>query len=129
VTSLDRGQSIPPPVPAVGPPEAASAGGLTTIYSGSRHSTGATFVTANGRPLDARTDLRKESATAFDWGYEGCGAPAQLALAILAHHLADDGMARRYNQHFVRSVIRGLPSARWTMTGTEIDAVLPASVH
>jgi len=102
---------------------------VTDIYSGTRHSNGATFVTVNGRPLSTRTDFRKESSTAFDWGYEGCGAPAQLALAILAHHLADDQRARRYYQHFLRSVIRGLPSERWILTRAEIGAVLPAGGH
>lgn len=36
--------------------------------------------------LNARTDIRKH-ATSFGWGYGGSG-PAQLALAILAHHFA-----------------------------------------
>lgn len=96
------------------------------VYSGTRRSNGATFVTVNGRPLDTRTDFRKDSSTAFDWGYQGRGAPAQLALAILAHHLADDGRARRHYEHFLRNVVKGLPSERWSLTGAEIDAALPA---
>lgn len=36
--------------------------------------------------LDSRTDLFNHSPTGFEWGYGGSG-PAQLALAILAHHL------------------------------------------
>lgn len=96
-----------------------------TTYSGTRQSNGATCVTVNGRPLDTRTDFRKESSTAFDWGYEGRGGPSQLALAILAHHL-DDDRARRWYEHFLRSVIRGLPRERWSLTGAEIDAGLPA---
>ncbi len=98
-----------------------------TIYSGTRQANGATVVSVNGRPLDTRTELRKESATSFDWGYEGRGAPAQLALAILADHLGDDRKAVRYFEHFLRCVIRRLPSESWTLTGPEIDGVLPAA--
>jgi len=96
-----------------------------SIYSGTRDSKGATFVSVNGRPLGTRTDFRKESSTTFDWGYDGRGGPAQLALAILADHFADDARARRYYEHFLRCVIRGLGGDSWTLTGLEIDAVLP----
>jgi hypothetical protein len=98
----------------------------TSTYSGKRQSNGTTHVSVNGRPLGTRTDVRKDSATAFDWGYEGRGGPAQLALAILADHLGDDAKARRYYEHFLRCVIRGLPSQGWSLTGPEIDGVLPA---
>lgn len=101
----------------------------TTIYSGTREADGTTLVSVNGRPLDTRAGFRKESATTFDWGYEGRGGPAQLALAILADHLADDEKARRYYEHFLRLVIRVLPSKGWILTGPEIDAVLPSSVY
>jgi hypothetical protein len=101
----------------------------TTVYSGTREADGTTLVSVNGRPLDTRAALRKESATTFDWGYEGRGGPAQLALAILADHLADDDKARRHYEHFLRLVIRALPSKAWILTGHEIDAVLPSSVY
>jgi hypothetical protein len=96
-------------------------------YSGTRQSDGTTFVSVDGRPLEARADLRHESATTFDWGYQGRGAPAQLALAILADHLGDDGRAVRYYEHFLRCVIRALPSASWILTGAEIDGILPGA--
>jgi hypothetical protein len=102
------------------------AAGATKIYSGTRDSNGATFVTADGRPLNGRADFRKDSSTVFDWGYDGRGAPAQLALAVLCHYLADDEKARRYYQHFLQSAIRVLPSKGWTLTGAEIDSALPA---
>jgi hypothetical protein len=100
---------------------------VTSVYSGTRESNGTTSVNVNGRPLDPRTDVRSDSSTAFDWGYEGRGGPAQLALAILADHYADDGRARRFYERFLRSVIRDLPSQSWTLTGRDIDAVLPAA--
>jgi hypothetical protein len=91
-----------------------------------RRSNGRTFVTVNGKPLEMRADLRNDSATTFDWGYQGSGAPAQLALAILADHLGDDHKAVRYYEHFLRCVIQTLPSESWSLTGPEIDRVLPA---
>ena len=96
----------------------------TRIYAGTRGVDGTTLVSVNGRPLDARTALRKESTTTFDWGYEGRGGPAQLALAILADHFADDEKARRHYQDFTRRVIRGLKDA-WILTATEIGAFYP----
>ena len=98
-----------------------------STYSGTRHANGMTFVSVNGRPLSTRKEARKESATSFDWGYEGRGGPAQLAWAILADHLADGERARRCYEPFLRSVIRGLPSQSWTLTGPEIDAALPSA--
>jgi hypothetical protein len=98
---------------------------LTSVYSGTREANGTTSVSVNGRPLGIRADVRKDSSSTFDWGYEGRGGPAQLALAILADHFADDGRARRYYEEFLRSVIRGLPRASWTLTGRDIDAVVP----
>lgn len=112
--------------PAAGPRAAEPVEDLTRTYSGTRQSDGTTFVNVNGRPLETRTELRKEAATTFDWGYQGRGAPAQLALAILADHLGDDGKAMRYYEHFLRCVIRGLPRLNWILTGAEIDGVLPA---
>jgi hypothetical protein len=103
--------------------------GVTRTYSGTRRTNGTTFVNVNGRPLDARSGLRSDSATTFDWGYGGRGAPAQLALAILADHFADDEQARRHYERFLRSVVRKLPSDSWILTGPEIDDALPDSRH
>ena len=93
-------------------------------YSGLRLPDGTTAVSVDGHPLDLRGDFRRQSVTAFDWGYAGSGGPAQLALAILAHHWADDQRARRYYELFVRCVIRNLPSQGWSLTGAEIDSSL-----
>jgi uncharacterized protein (DUF2249 family) len=41
----------------------------------------------NSGPLPPRNDLYNHSPNGFEWGYGGSG-PAQLALAILADHLA-----------------------------------------
>jgi hypothetical protein len=76
----------------------------------------------DGRSLDPLSNMRGQPVTAFDWGYEGRGAPAQLALAILADHFADDARARWHYEDFTRRVIRGLARERWTLTSVEIDA-------
>jgi hypothetical protein len=94
-------------------------------YHGVRYLDGVTAVSVDGYPLDLRRDLRGQSATAFDWGYAGSGGPAQLALAILSDHWANDDMARRHYERFVRSVICNLPSEGWSMTGAQIDSSLP----
>ena len=99
----------------------------TSVYVGSRQPDGRTSVDVDGRPLRLRMDFRSASSTSFDWGYEGLGGPAQLSLAILADHLADDVRARRYYEHFLRRVVKNLPSEGWILTGPDIDAVLPAS--
>lgn len=98
---------------------------MTRVYSGHRQPDGTTAVTVNGRPLDPRPSLRSQSATAFDWGYDGRGAPAQLALAILADNFGDDEWARRHYEDFTRWVIRGLPRKRWSLTSAEISAICP----
>ena len=82
-------------------------------------------MSVDGRPLATRFEFRRESATAFDWGYAGRGGPAQLAWAILADYLGADEKARRYYEHFLRRVIRWLPNDKWILTRPEIDAVLP----
>ena len=83
----------------------------------------AVIVTLNGRPLDPRLDLYNHSPTGFEWGYCGSG-PAQLALAILADHLADDREALNLYQRFKWAVIVGLPRRRWILTSLIIDQIL-----
>src|SRR5712691_9372505 len=80
-------------------------------------------VTVNGRPLDPRLDLHSHSPAEFEWGYGGSG-PAQLALAILADHLADDRKALDLYQRFKWAVIAELPWHSWKLTNREIDEVL-----
>jgi len=84
----------------------------------------AVIVTVNGRPLNPRLDLYNHSLTGFEWGYGGSG-PAQLALALLADHLANDREALDTYQRFKWAVIAELPrKQRWTLTSREIDQAL-----
>ena len=97
---------------------------MVRVYSGKRRRDGTTLVNVDGRPLDPRPDIRSQSATTFDWGYEGRGGPAQLALAILTDHFGDDGRARRHYDDFTRRVIRVLPEESWVLNSAAIDLML-----
>jgi hypothetical protein len=95
---------------------------LVNRYEGKRTKAG-TVVTVNGEPLDLRLDLHNHSPTGFDWGYCGSG-PAQLALAILADHLANDERALVIVQRFKWVVIAELPRNDWILTGVDIHQAL-----
>jgi hypothetical protein len=79
----------------------------------------AVLVTVNSRPLNPRLDLWNHSPTGFEWGYCGSG-PAQLALAVLADHLADDRQVLDIYQRFKWAVVAELPKKGWTLTSREI---------
>ncbi|MEA2742937.1 MAG: hypothetical protein QOG73_1599 [Acetobacteraceae bacterium] len=79
-------------------------------------------VTVNGTPLPARMDLRCFNKTGFEWTYSGPG-PRQLALALLADHLADDAKALALSEPFMRQVVSYLDNA-WCLTSTDIDEAL-----
>jgi hypothetical protein len=83
----------------------------------------AVLVTVNGHPLNPRLDLWNHSPTGFEWGYCGSG-PAQLALALLADHLADDRQALDIYQRFKWALVAELPKKGWTLTSREIDQSL-----
>jgi hypothetical protein len=80
-------------------------------------------VTVDGRPLSPRLDLWNHSPTGFEWGYGGSG-PAQLALALLAHHTGDDEVAVTLHQEFKRLVVARLPFRGWELTGPQMDSWL-----
>lgn len=61
--------------------------GARSTFCGAGIAKGETLVLVDGRPLELRLDLCNHSPTGFEWGYGGSG-PAQLALAILAHHFS-----------------------------------------
>jgi Family of unknown function (DUF6166) len=92
-------------------------------YVGGRSLAGAE-VTVDGAALDPRFDLKRLSPTGFEWTYEGNG-PAQLALALLADHLGDDGRALVLYQPFMRAVVAELDNS-WELTSADIDAALQA---
>ena len=91
-------------------------------YAGRRQGF-AVIVTVDGRRLNPRLDLWNHSPTGFEWGYCGSG-PAQLALAILADHCANDEQTLNFHQRFKWAVIAELPHGSWTLTSQQIDQVL-----
>jgi hypothetical protein len=91
------------------------------LYRGGRSLDGA-VVTVDGKPLSPRYDLKRLSATGFEWTYEGAG-PAQLALAMLADHLADDVQALALYERFMARVVAELDNS-WELTSADIDKAL-----
>ena len=75
--------------------------------------------------MKPRLDLYNHSPSGFEWGYGGSG-PAQLALAILAHHLRDGREALRLYQRFKFAIVAGLPKRGWTLSNRDIDQALDA---
>src|SRR6516165_8748734 len=83
------------------------------VYSGTRFASGAVVTVerpGHFAPLSARRDLINHSPSGFEWGYGGSG-PAQLALAILANCLHDDGAALVFHQDFKWAFIAGIKTA------------------
>ena len=90
-------------------------------YTGDRTIDGIS-VLVDGQRLDPRFDLRRFSDTGFEWTYEG-GAPAQLALALLAEHYRDDDNALAHHERFMQEVVANFDN-EWLMTSEDIDAAL-----
>jgi len=90
-------------------------------YRGGRSLDGA-VVTVDEKPLDPRYDLKRLSATGFEWTYEGAG-PAQLALALLADHLGDDARALALYQSLMRHLVAELDNS-WELSSADIDKAL-----
>ena len=80
----------------------------------------AVIVTVDGQRLNPRLDLWNHSPSGFEWSYGGSG-PAQLALAILADHCANDTEAFNLHHRFKWTVIAELPKRGWTLTSGEIE--------
>lgn len=79
-------------------------------------------VLVDAEPLDPRIDLRRLSDTGFEWTYEG-GAPAQLALALLADHFQDDDKALAHYERFMQEIVANFDN-EWQMTSEDIDTAL-----
>lgn len=93
------------------------------VYKGAKLSTGHYAVVVDDLPLNPRLDLHRHSDS-FAWG-DGSGAGlSQLALAIMADHLADDSAATSLHHAFRFYVIGGLKKDHWQITGDEIEKFL-----
>jgi hypothetical protein len=69
--------------------------------------------------LDMRNDLRNHSATGPEWGYCGSG-PAQLALALVADALDDDGRALDIYQRVKTRLQVMMPRDCWSLTQDQV---------
>lgn len=74
-------------------------------------------------PLEPRLDLRRHSATGYDWGHVSSGA-AQLALAILADVTDDDIVAKQLYHRYKFDVIATLPRMGWVLYSTDVESWL-----
>lgn len=91
------------------------------VYSGARTMDGIE-VAVDGTALDHRYDLKRFTTSGFEWTYEGA-EPAQLSLALLAHHLNDEKQALDLYEAFMRSVVANMEND-WELTGEDIDEAL-----
>jgi hypothetical protein len=73
--------------------------------------------------LPPRNDLHNHSPDGFEWGYGGSG-PAQLALALAADVLDDDGRAQDVYQQLKFKLIGGLPHEGWVLTENRLRAAI-----
>ena len=92
-----------------------------STYTGARTIDGLE-VLVDGAPLDPRTDIKRSTDRGFEWTYEG-DEPAQLALALLAHHLGDGAKAIDRCAAFMRHTVANLDND-WTLSGQDIDDAL-----
>jgi hypothetical protein len=90
-------------------------------YAGDRTIDGVQ-VSVDGRPLDARTDVKEFSKNGFEWSYEG-PEPMQLAFALIADHLGDIHEAQAAAPAFMRSIVANFGN-EWEITSADIDAAL-----
>ena len=77
--------------------------------------------------LKPRPDLVNYTPVGFGWGDGGDG-PAQLALAILAHHTGDNAMARRHHRAFI-NVLGMIRDDYWTLTDAALAGWLDAEIN
>lgn len=95
------------------------------LYSGQRTSEGVD-VTVDLEPLPLRLDLRNPPHAGFDWGDDLTSGAAQLALAILAHHCADDARALRNYQRFAGKTVAAFPDRNWAIESKDVERYLRA---
>jgi uncharacterized protein DUF6166 len=76
--------------------------------------------------LDMRLDLRNHSPDGPNWGYMGSG-PAQLALALAADALNDDGRASHIYQHIKGPIQKDWGRDCWSMTDERLLEIIHAA--
>lgn len=80
----------------------------------------AVHIAGRSEEIQPRHDLANHSPDGFAWGYSGSG-PAQLSLALLAHHLGDDDEALRIYQPFKDAVVAAMDQGSdWRLAPEQI---------
>jgi hypothetical protein len=76
-------------------------------------------VTVDGQPLPTYYDQLKLTEHGFEWSYEG-PEPAQLAFALLYHHLSDAAVAKQLHKALMERVVANFDN-EWELTSADLD--------
>jgi hypothetical protein len=94
-------------------------------YAGRKLPGNPTVVTADGWSLPAEGI---HSPHGFEWGYEGAG-PAELARALLRHHLGDRIPHPFIYQRVMRTVVRKFALDAWALTSVDLEKALQEALR
>ena len=94
-----------------------------THYVGDRTIDGIA-VSADGKPLSPYYDKFSLTDRGFEWRYEG-PEPAQLAFALLYHHLNDANRAKALHEPFMKNIVANFDNV-WELTSEDIDNSIKA---
>jgi hypothetical protein len=89
-------------------------------YRGQRQKDGTARVTVNGDPLPLEGF---HSPTGFEWGYLGSG-PAELARALMRHHLGDRIPHPFIYQGVKEAVVSRLGHDAWELTSVALETAM-----
>jgi Family of unknown function (DUF6166) len=94
------------------------------LYQGSRSPAGPSVyvgdsLTRSRYMLADRRDLIDFGPSVLEWALDRAGG-RQLALALCADALGDDGLALSVYERFYAGVVRLLPIRRWDLTDKEV---------
>ena len=76
------------------------------------------------RALNPRHDLQSISPDGFQWGNHSDNGTAQLALALAADVLGDDGKAQRVYQRLQLKLIAVLPPEGWVLAENRVRDII-----
>ena len=92
-------------------------------YTGDRTIDGIS-VQVDGEPLSPHYDQLRLTEHGFEWSYEG-PEPAQLAFALLYHHLRAAPAAKALHAAFMRRVVANFDN-EWELSSADLDEAVAA---